>query len=40
MEEHAVRYGTVPGGGMAVVLFGKAGGREMMAGSDLDLMLI
>jgi glutamate-ammonia-ligase adenylyltransferase len=25
---------------MAVVLLGKAGGREMMAGSDLDLMLI
>ncbi|MEJ1977773.1 MAG: bifunctional [glutamine synthetase] adenylyltransferase/[glutamine synthetase]-adenylyl-L-tyrosine phosphorylase [Acetobacteraceae bacterium] len=40
MAEHAVRYGTVPGGGMAVVLLGKAGGREMMAGSDLDLMLI
>ena len=28
------------GGGLAVVLLGKAGGREMMAGSDLDLMLI
>jgi len=40
MAEHALRYGTVPGGGMAVVLLGKAGGREMMAGSDLDLMLI
>ena len=26
--------------GMAVVALGKAGGREMMAGSDLDLMLI
>jgi len=25
---------------MAVVLLGKAGGREMMAGSDLDLMMI
>ena len=25
---------------MAVVAMGKAGGREMMAGSDLDLMLI
>ena len=24
----------------AVVLLGKAGGREMMAGSDLDLMLV
>ncbi len=25
---------------MAVVVLGKAGGREMMAGSDLDLMLV
>ncbi len=25
---------------MAVVALGKAGGREMMAGSDLDLMLV
>ncbi|MGC8477748.1 MAG: bifunctional [glutamine synthetase] adenylyltransferase/[glutamine synthetase]-adenylyl-L-tyrosine phosphorylase, partial [Acetobacteraceae bacterium] len=39
-RDHAARYGTVPGGGMAVVLLGKAGGREMMAGSDLDLMLV
>jgi glutamate-ammonia-ligase adenylyltransferase len=34
------RFGSVRGGGLAVVLLGKAGGREMMAGSDLDLMLI
>ncbi len=40
LAAHAARYGTVAGGGMAVVLLGKAGGREMMAGSDLDLMLI
>ncbi len=40
LAAHAERYGTVAGGGMAVVLLGKAGGREMMAGSDLDLMLI
>ena len=37
---HEDRYGTVAGGGLAVVLLGKAGSREMMAGSDLDLMLI
>jgi len=37
---HRERYGTVRGGDMAVVLLGKAGSREMMAGSDLDLMLI
>ena len=34
------RFGTVRGGGLAVVLMGKAGGQEMMAGSDLDMMLI
>ena len=34
------RFGRVAGGAMAVVALGKAGGREMMAGSDLDLMLI
>ncbi len=40
MREHEGRYGTVEGGGMAVVALGKAGSGEMMAGSDLDLMLI
>jgi glutamate-ammonia-ligase adenylyltransferase len=34
------RHGVVPGGELVVVLLGKAGGREMMAGSDLDLMLV
>ena len=38
--DFAARFGRVRGGGMAVVLLGKAGGREMLAGSDLDLMLI
>ena len=40
VAEHARRYGTVRGGDMAVVALGKAGSREMMAGSDLDLMLL
>ena len=40
LASHAERHGTVAGGGMAVVLLGKGGGREMMAGSDLDLMLV
>lgn len=40
MADHAARHGTVRGGGMAVVALGKAGSREMMCGSDLDLMLI
>ncbi len=40
LEDFSQRYGRVRGGGMAVVLLGKAGGQEMMAGSDLDLMFI
>ncbi len=40
MKDFATRFGRVRGGGMVVVALGKAGGREMMAGSDLDLMLI
>ncbi|MCW4590990.1 bifunctional [glutamine synthetase] adenylyltransferase/[glutamine synthetase]-adenylyl-L-tyrosine phosphorylase [Gluconacetobacter entanii] len=38
--EHRARHGHVPGGAMAVVAMGKAGSREMMPGSDLDLMLV
>ena len=40
LADFARRYGRVRGGGLAVVAMGKAGGREMMAGSDLDLMFI
>ena len=40
LADFAARNGEVPGGGLAVVLLGKGGGREMMAGSDLDLMLV
>ncbi len=40
LADFASRYGKVRGGGMVVVAMGKAGGREMMAGSDLDLMMI
>ena len=40
LADHARRYGRLRGGGLAVVALGKAGSREMMAGSDLDLMLI
>jgi len=39
-KDFGTRYGRVRGGGMVVVAMGKAGGQEMMAGSDLDLMLI
>ncbi len=40
LADHRRRHGTVRGGGMSVVALGKAGSREMMAGSDLDLMLV
>ena len=40
LEDFAARFNEVRGGALVVVLLGKAGGREMMAGSDLDLMLI
>jgi glutamate-ammonia-ligase adenylyltransferase len=40
LRDHARRYGRLSGGGLAVVALGKAGSREMMAGSDLDLLLI
>ncbi|WP_171033891.1 bifunctional [glutamine synthetase] adenylyltransferase/[glutamine synthetase]-adenylyl-L-tyrosine phosphorylase [Lichenicoccus roseus] len=40
LRAHRSRYGEVRGGGMVVVALGKAGSREMMAGSDLDLMLV
>ena len=34
------RHGTMPGGGFAVVAFGKLGGREMTVESDLDLLFV
>jgi len=40
LDDFAARFGRVRGGAMAVVLLGKAGSREMMAGSDLDLMIV
>ena len=40
LTDFASRFGRVRGGSIAVVAMGKAGGREMMAGSDLDLMLV
>ena len=40
LADFSARFGRVRGGAMVVVALGKAGGREMLAGSDLDLMLI
>ncbi len=34
------RHGHVPGGRSAVIAMGKLGGREMTAGSDLDLIIV
>ncbi len=33
-------HGAVPGGGMAMIAFGKLGGRELMPGSDVDLVFV
>jgi glutamate-ammonia-ligase adenylyltransferase len=40
LSDFSARFGRVRGGAMGVVALGKAGSREMMAGSDLDLMLV
>jgi glutamate-ammonia-ligase adenylyltransferase len=40
LADFSARFGRVRGGAIVVVALGKCGGREMMAGSDLDLMLI
>jgi glutamate-ammonia-ligase adenylyltransferase len=40
MADHEGRYGIIQGGAMAVVALGRAGSGDMMAGSDLDLMLV
>ncbi len=40
MAEAARQGGNLPGGAVAVVALGKAGSREMTAGSDLDLMTL
>ncbi|MCB8874415.1 bifunctional [glutamine synthetase] adenylyltransferase/[glutamine synthetase]-adenylyl-L-tyrosine phosphorylase [Acidisoma silvae] len=40
VEQQIARYGQLRGGGWAVLLLGKGGSREMMPGSDLDLMFI
>jgi glutamate-ammonia-ligase adenylyltransferase len=39
-DELAATAGRVPGGAFAVIAMGKLGGREMTAGSDLDLIFV
>jgi glutamate-ammonia-ligase adenylyltransferase len=38
--DFARRHGRVPGGALGVVALGKLGGRDMLPGSDLDLILV
>jgi glutamate-ammonia-ligase adenylyltransferase len=39
-KEFALTHGRCPGDGFAVVALGKFGGRELTAGSDLDLVFL
>ena len=39
-EEFAIRHGRIEGAGMCAVAYGKLGGREMMHGSDLDIVFV
>ncbi len=39
-DDFARRHGTVPGASLALIAMGKLGSREMMFGSDLDLVFV
>ncbi len=39
-QDFAQRHGKVAGGALGVVALGKLGGRDMLPGSDLDLILV
>ena len=39
-EEFARSHGRIEGGGLAILAFGKLGGREMTVESDLDLVFV
>ena len=40
IEDFARRHGSIPGANIAIVALGKLGSREMMFGSDLDLIFV
>ncbi len=40
LAEHKARYGLIKSGRFGVLALGRAGAGEMLAGSDLDLMLL
>ena len=39
-DEFAVQHGRIAGAGMSAIAYGKLGGRELMHGSDLDLVFV
>ena len=39
-QQFKKEHGTLPGGKMAVLAYGKLGGRELTPGSDLDLVVV
>jgi glutamate-ammonia-ligase adenylyltransferase len=40
LKQHEARHGRIPGAAFGIVALGKTGSGEMLAGSDLDLMMI
>lgn len=40
IDSFVERHGSVPGAGLAIVAFGKLGGRELLHRSDLDLVFV
>jgi glutamate-ammonia-ligase adenylyltransferase len=40
LKQHEARHGHMPGTAFGIIALGKTGSGEMLAGSDLDLMLI
>lgn len=39
-EEFAIRHGRIEGSGMCAIAYGKLGGKELMHGSDLDIVFV
>jgi glutamate-ammonia-ligase adenylyltransferase len=39
-DEFAAQHGRIAGAGMSAIAYGKLGGRELMHGSDLDLVFL
>lgn len=39
-DEFAIQHGRIPGADLCAIAYGKLGGRELMHGSDLDLVFV